>query len=42
MAVPKFLADAINFLGDYLTLEGIFRKAGSLSRLKEIKVRNPD
>ena len=42
VAVPKFLADAINFLQDYLTLEGIFRKAGSLTRLKEIKVKLTD
>jgi len=42
VAVPKFLADAINFLEDYLNLEGIFRKAGSLTRLKEIKVKNND
>jgi len=38
VVVPKFLANAIDFLEDYLTLEGIFRKAGSLTRLKELKV----
>ena len=40
VAVPKFLANAISFLEDYLALEGIFRKAGSLTRLKELKVNN--
>ena len=36
--VPKFLAEATEFLEDYLTVEGLFRKAGSLTRQREIKV----
>lgn len=38
VTVPKFLADAIEFLEGYLTVEGLFRKAGSLTRQREIKV----
>ena len=36
--VPKFFADAVEFLEGYLAIEGLFRKAGSLTRQREIKV----
>ena len=38
VSVPKFFADAVEFLKGYLTVEGLFRKAGSLTRQREIKV----
>lgn len=38
VTVPKFLADAVEFLEGYLTVEGLFRKAGSLTRQREMKV----
>ncbi|XP_018026376.1 uncharacterized protein LOC108681812 [Hyalella azteca] len=35
--VPQFLVDSCNVLRKHITLEGIFRKAGSSSRQNEIK-----
>ena len=36
--VPHFLAECLNYLEEYVTVEGLFRKAGSVARQKDIKV----
>lgn len=37
--VPKFVRQAVNYLDNHLDQEGLFRKAGSNSRLKELVSR---
>ena len=39
--VPHFLAECLNYLGEYVTVEGLFRKAGSVARQRDIKVCIP-
>ena len=36
--VPHFLAECLSYLEEYVTVEGLFRKAGSVARQKDIKV----
>ncbi|KAJ8275677.1 hypothetical protein COCON_G00074290 [Conger conger] len=37
-AVPRFLVDACEFLSQHLHTEGLFRKTGSLSRIRALRV----
>nr|XP_032819608.1 rho GTPase-activating protein 11A-like [Petromyzon marinus] len=37
--VPRFVLEACRYLQDHLDTEGIFRKPGSLSRMRELKAR---
>nr|XP_033809777.1 rho GTPase-activating protein 11A-like [Geotrypetes seraphini] len=37
--IPQFLVDACHFLSPYLHTEGLFRKSGSMTRIKALKVR---
>ncbi|KAG8199537.1 hypothetical protein JTE90_009378 [Oedothorax gibbosus] len=37
--VPKFIASSIGFLRDFITVEGIFRKAGSIARQRDLRVK---
>lgn len=39
--VPKFVSDACLRILDHIETEGLFRKAGSSSRQKEIRVSGP-
>lgn len=37
--IPMFISDACSRIMDQIEMEGIFRKAGSTARQKEIRVR---
>ncbi|XP_039628856.1 uncharacterized protein LOC120541369 isoform X1 [Polypterus senegalus] len=37
--VPKFLVDTCEFLSMHLQTEGLFRKSGSISRIRELRTR---
>jgi hypothetical protein len=36
--VAKFLVDATKYLEKHITVEGLFRKSGSVARQKELRV----
>lgn len=37
ISLPKFFADSVSYLEDYVSTEGLFRKSGSVARQREIR-----